>query len=287
MIQNSISSDDLISLNDGEANEERLINVYFKILEKINFFLLKASDYIKSQSNNSASAAQSLAPQVALLKKVSKVLYCNTNFIRDLRLCSPENYEQLRLETPKTNAQRAKYEKILNDINDHDLVLIPFYPEQSNADESEAGQHTPMLVELKPKIHQATLYMRAGDRITTTTQGSGNDETPNPTETTGKCAISNSNRLCHFCLFYLADLLSEEVMKIFTNRALYFGEQFDIDMVDGGTSEVCVRCDEDYMVAMAYVAECHTFQREVNLEKFEIVKERNKMVDLYMRMLKF
>ena len=57
MIQNSISSDDLISLNDGEANEERLINVYFKILEKINFFLLKASDYIKSQSNNSASAA--------------------------------------------------------------------------------------------------------------------------------------------------------------------------------------------------------------------------------------
>ena len=129
MIQNSISSDDLISLNDGEANEERLINVYFKILEKINFFLLKASDYIKSQSNNSASAAQSLAPQVALLKKVSKVLYCNTNFIRDLRLCSPENYEQLRLETPKTNAQRAKYEKILNDINDHDLVLIPFYPE--------------------------------------------------------------------------------------------------------------------------------------------------------------
>ena len=57
------------------------------------------------------------------------------------------------METPKTNAQRAKYEKILNDINDHDLVLIPFYPEQNNADESEAGQHTPMLVELQPKIH--------------------------------------------------------------------------------------------------------------------------------------
>ena len=82
-----------------------------------------------------------------------------------------------------------------------------------------------------------------------------------------------------------ADLLSEEIIKIFTNRALHFGEQFDIDMVDGGTSEVCVVCDEDYMVAMAYVADCHTFQREVNLEKFDIVKERNKMVDLYMRLL--
>lgn len=76
-------------------------------------------------------------------------------------------------------------------------------------------------------------------------------------------------------------------MKIFTNKALYFGEEFDIDMVDGGTSEVCVTCEEDYMIAMAYVAECHTFKREVNLEKFDIELERNKMVDLYMRMLKF
>ena len=76
-------------------------------------------------------------------------------------------------------------------------------------------------------------------------------------------------------------------MKILTDRALYFGEEFDIDMVDGGTSEVCVVCDEDYMVAMAYVADCHTFQKEVNLEKFDIEKERNKMVDMFMRMLKF
>lgn len=82
-------------------------------------------------------------------------------------------------------------------------------------------------------------------------------------------------------------MLSEEVMNILTNRALYFGEDFDIDMVDGGTSEVCVSCDEDYMVAMAYVADCHTFQKEVNLEKFDIDTERSKMVDMFMRLLKF
>ena len=40
-----------------------------------------------------------------------------------------------------------------------------------------------MLVELRPKKYQATLYMKAGDRITTTT---GGGETPNPTEQTGK-----------------------------------------------------------------------------------------------------
>ena len=82
-------------------------------------------------------------------------------------------------------------------------------------------------------------------------------------------------------------MISEEVMKIFTNSALYFGEEFDIEMVDGGTSEVCVTCEEDYMVAMAYVADCHTYHREVNLEKFDIERERNKMIDLYLRMLNF
>lgn len=76
---------------------------------------------------------------------MTKVLYCNTNFIRDLRNCAPDDYAQLRMQSPKTDKQRAKYEKILNDINDNDVVLIPFYPEPT--EESEIEQ-TPMLVEL-------------------------------------------------------------------------------------------------------------------------------------------
>ena len=44
-----------------------------------------------------------------------------------------------------------------------------------------------MLVELHPKNYQATLYMKAGDRITESTTNNG--ETPTPTEQTGKSAI--------------------------------------------------------------------------------------------------
>ena len=40
-----------------------------------------------------------------------------------------------------------------------------------------------MLVELHPKDYHATLYMKAGDRISTTTAGA---ETPSPSEITGK-----------------------------------------------------------------------------------------------------
>ena len=39
------------------------------------------------------------------------------------------------------------------------------------------------------------------------------------------------------------------------------------------------------MVAMAYVADCHTFDREINLELFNVDQERDKMVDLFLRML--
>ena len=74
-------------------------------------------------------------------------------------------------------------------------------------------------------------------------------------------------------------------MKLFENRAMYFGQDFDIDMVDGGTSEVCVHAEEDYMIAMAYVADCHTYNREVELDKFDIEVERNKMIDLYLKMI--
>ena len=90
-----------------------------------------------------------------------------------------------------------------------------------------------------------------------------------------------------FLLFLIADMISEEVMKLFTNVAAFFGQEFDIEMVDGGTCEVCVACEEDYMVAMAYIADCHTFRREVCLEKFNVDLERNRMIDMYLNLLNF
>mgnify|MGYP007004898284 CR=1 FL=1 len=58
-------------------------------------------------------------------------------------------------------------------------------------------------------------------------------------------------------------------------------------MVDGGECEVKVTCDEDYLVAMAYVADCHTYKRDVTLELADWNHERNKMVDLFLRLLNF
>ena len=76
-------------------------------------------------------------------------------------------------------------------------------------------------------------------------------------------------------------------MTIFEECATNFREEFDMENVDGGTCEIFVNCDEDFMIGMAYVADCHTYKRHVDLEKFYINSERSKMVDLFLSLLKF
>ena len=46
-LKNAVNPGDLVALQEGETCEESLINVYFKILEKINLVLLKANDFLK------------------------------------------------------------------------------------------------------------------------------------------------------------------------------------------------------------------------------------------------
>lgn len=63
------------------------------------------------------------------------------------------------------------------------------------------------------------------------------------------------------------------------------GVHFDADAIDGGVESVCVSCEEDYLIAMAYIAECFTFKRTIDLETFNLERERNKIVDLLLSLL--
>ena len=183
--------------------------------------LLKANDYFKAQQTATpeATAMQALATQ--------KVLYTNTKFLQELIKYAPADYEEMT--TGAATDERRKYERMVQDVCQHDVVLIPYFPERDSA--TSDLQHTPMLVELRPREYQATLYTKAGDRVTSSTNRE-DGETPTPVEAT-------------------ADIISEEVMKIFATCAKHWGETFDVENVDGGTSEIAVSCDEDYLVSMA------------------------------------
>ena len=58
--------------------------------------------------------------------------------------------------------------------------------------------------------------------------------------------------------------------------------EFDEEQIDGGVEMVCVENNEDLFVAMAYIAECYTFNRNVDLELFNVERERSRMLDLLM-----
>jgi len=47
-LKHAVNAGDLVGLVNGETSEESLINVYMKILEKINLVLLKANDFLRN-----------------------------------------------------------------------------------------------------------------------------------------------------------------------------------------------------------------------------------------------
>ena len=50
-LQTTISAKDIVSLQMGETNDEALINVYYKILEKVNIVLMKSNEFMKLSSH--------------------------------------------------------------------------------------------------------------------------------------------------------------------------------------------------------------------------------------------
>ncbi len=80
-------------------------------------------------------------------------------------------------------------------------------------------------------------------------------------------------------LIIIDQSVSEAVLGLIDDSCALNGIKFDENEVDGGIAEIAVACDEDFFVAMAYVAYCITFRREVKLDDFDVSRERDKMVD--------
>ena len=88
----------------------------------------------------------------------------------------------------------------------------------------------------------------------------------------------------------LDQAISEEILNLLENAASITtkdGIVFNEDNVDGGVESVSVECEEDYLIAMMYIAECFTFNRTVDLETFNLERERNKIVDVLLTLLRF
>ena len=95
------------------------MNLYFKILEKINLVLQKVKEFFRNQQTPGGSSTGETA--------AIKVLYGNSNFIRDLKQVMPDldDLNDFGGDSP----QKVKYQKIMKDVVESNVVIIPFFPD--------------------------------------------------------------------------------------------------------------------------------------------------------------
>jgi hypothetical protein len=61
-------------------------------------------------------------------------------------------------------------------------------------------------------------------------------------------------------------MISDEIIDLLGRAAELSGDrEFSADLIDGGIESIDVSCEEDYLVAMTYIAECYAFSNPVDL----------------------
>jgi len=74
----TIKTEDIIALFNGTFLSENLVNLYFKILDKMNMVLLTAQNF----------QSQTPSGNLADIPSCEKVMFCSGNFVRRMRKAS-------------------------------------------------------------------------------------------------------------------------------------------------------------------------------------------------------
>ena len=139
----AIKPEDLVKLSKGEEVTENLINLYFKVLEKINFVLIQVQNFLKNDTTPGR-------PSETAIPTTEKVLYCNSNFIKKLREAHKKSLDNTM---SKLNEQDTEFSSMIQWIVDHDNIIIPFF-----SDKQLGERQGPVLVTLQPSSWRADLF---------------------------------------------------------------------------------------------------------------------------------
>ena len=99
LYRQTLKAEDLVALMEGTLFSEAFVNLYFKILEKMNLVLVSAQTFQSKTPTGTSDIPQ-----------IDRVMYCTANFMRKLR---------------KGGAQQD-----FGKIFDYDVVLVPFFFEE-------------------------------------------------------------------------------------------------------------------------------------------------------------
>ena len=77
---------ELIGLLKGTLFSEKIINMYFKILEKMNLVQLSMDNYQRQQQQETPDGRNSISSNLLMGTNTMKIQYMSTNFVRKLRM---------------------------------------------------------------------------------------------------------------------------------------------------------------------------------------------------------
>lgn len=120
---------ELLAFLKGTLYSEKIINMYFKILEKMNLVQLSMDNYQRQQQmmqeTPDGGQRHSISSHLLLGSNTMKIQYLTTNFVRKLRLQNPDLAVNGVTDTSFDLVQQTD-QQLMQYFN-HDLVLLPFF----------------------------------------------------------------------------------------------------------------------------------------------------------------
>jgi hypothetical protein len=81
--------------------------------------------------------------------------------------------------------------------------------------------------------------------------------------------------------------ISDTILHMMERASHLCNQHFSEENIDGGVETVNVQTDEDMIVAICYISECLTFNRQIDLQKFNPKFWRLKILDTLLALLEF
>ena len=82
--------------------------------------------------------------------------------------------------------------------------------------------------------------------------------------------------------------ISDQTVEFFETLSLYKNDKFSVENLNTQLETIEVSLEEDFMVAMAYIADCLLFERNIDCSILvkNMQRERQRMVDMFVRVIK-
>ena len=141
-----IRKKDLIQFAKGKLYSEKIINLFFKILEKMNLVQLSMDNYQRQQQLlETPEGRNSVSSSVLLGTSTMKIQYLSTNFVRKLRL---QNNIDV---TPGGQIDMSQVDPNLMQYFNHDLVLLPFFFDELNSTRPDSADNHKHVFQKNPE----------------------------------------------------------------------------------------------------------------------------------------